>query len=82
MNESDVWDKHRYQLLKLIGDKFKLYDLTIDLVEKNDVDAQNPDVVSRMKDKLQTWQQAVWRSNEGQDYPEKKVLVPDNDLRK
>mgnify|MGYP000465123164 CR=1 FL=1 len=52
LNESDVWDKHRYQLLKLIGDKFKLYDLTIKLAEKNNVDDQNPDVVSHMKDEL------------------------------
>lgn len=82
MNGPAAWNGPRYKLHKLPGDKFELYDLTIDLAERNDVAAQNPDVVSRMKDELQTWQKAVWNSNEGQDYPEKKVLIPDNNLGK
>jgi hypothetical protein len=35
-----------------------------------------------MKDELDSWQKAVWKSNMGQDYPEKKVLVPEGATRK
>jgi arylsulfatase A-like enzyme len=78
-NGPAAWNDNRYKLHKLPGNKFELYDLSVDLTEKNDVAAQHPDVVSRMKDELDSWQKAVWKSNEGQDYPEKKVLPSDND---
>jgi arylsulfatase A-like enzyme len=77
-----VWNDNRFKLHKLPGDKFELYDLSIDLAEKNDVAGHHPEVVSRMKDELDSWQKAVWKSNMGQDYPEKKVLVPEGATRK
>jgi arylsulfatase A-like enzyme len=78
-NGPAAWNDNRYKLHKLPGNKFELYDLSVDLTEKNDVAAQHPDVVSRMKDELDSWQKAVWKSNEGQDYPEKKVLPSERD---
>ena len=77
-----AWNDNRYKLHQLPGNTFELYDLSVDLTEKSDVAAQNPDVVSRMKNKLASWQKAVWNSNEGQDYPERKALAPDHDLGK
>ena len=78
-NGPAAWNDNRYKLHKLPGNKFELYDLSVDLTEKNDVAAQQPDVVSRMKDELDTWQKAVWKSNEGQDYPEKRVLPSEHE---
>jgi len=69
MGNLSIWMDNRYKLHMLTGDKFELYDLTGDISEKNDIAAQNPEIVNRMKAELETWRESVKRSNAGNDYP-------------
>lgn len=71
-----VWMENQYKLHKRAADKYELYDLLADISEKNDLAAIHPEVVARMKAKLEKWQQSVRGSIRGEDYPEKKVLEP------
>lgn len=64
-----AWNDNRYKLHKFPGDKYELYDLTTDISEKNDIAAQNPEIVNRMKAEMEAWRDSVKRSNTGADYP-------------
>jgi arylsulfatase A-like enzyme len=66
-----AWNDNRYKLQKLARDKYELYDIAADLSEKTDIAAQHPEIVSRMKAELESWQQSVVRSNRGEDYKER-----------
>jgi arylsulfatase A-like enzyme len=69
MGELAAWNDNRYKLLTHPGNKYELYDLTVDVGEKSDVAAQHPEIVNRMKAELDAWQASVRRSNAGNDYP-------------
>jgi arylsulfatase A-like enzyme len=77
-----AWSDNRYKLVKPKPDTWELYDLTTDISEANDIAAQKPEVVKRMKEELQAWQLSVINSYEGNDYPEKKVIQPPKPERK
>ena len=64
-----VWNDNRYKLHVRPDNKCELYDLTVDLSEKTDIAAQNPEIVNRMKAELDAWKASVRRSNAGNDYP-------------
>lgn len=65
---SSAWNDNRYKLHKRRGNKYELYDLTVDLSEEKDIAAQHPEIVDRMKAELENWQQSVLRSCRGGDY--------------
>lgn len=65
---SSAWNDNRYKLVKRGAGKYELYDLTVDLPEKTDIAAQQPEILSRMKVELEQWQQSVLRSCRGEDY--------------
>ncbi|MEI8372761.1 MAG: sulfatase-like hydrolase/transferase [Planctomycetota bacterium] len=72
-----AWNDNRYKLhklpefntlpenKKLLGYKYELYDLTLDLSEKTNIAAQHPDIVNRMKAEMEAWQESVKQSNHG-----------------
>jgi arylsulfatase A-like enzyme len=64
-----VWNDNQYKLHLLPTGKYELYDITKDLAEKNNIAAENPEVVTRMKAELQAWLKSVLRSRAGEDYP-------------
>jgi arylsulfatase A-like enzyme len=63
-----AWIENRYKLHRRPADKYELYDLSIDLSEKTDIAAQNPEIVNRMKVEMENWLASVKRSNHGEDY--------------
>jgi arylsulfatase A-like enzyme len=63
-----AWTDNQYKLVKLGPDRYELYDLTKDQTEKNDLAADKPGVVARMKAGLDAWQDSVLRSYRGEDY--------------
>lgn len=69
MGDLAAWNDNRYKLYKHPENKYELYDLTVDISEKKDIAAQNPEIVNRMKAELETWRESVRRSNAGNDYP-------------
>jgi arylsulfatase A-like enzyme len=69
MGDLAAWIDNRYKLQSRPGNKFELYDMTVDLEEKNDIAVQHPEIVNRMKAELATWQESVRRSKDGNDYP-------------
>ena len=69
-----AWSDNQYKLHKRGPDKYELYDLTADISEKSNLAATHPDIVTRMKSELESWQKSVQRSNRGEDYPEKRVI--------
>jgi hypothetical protein len=69
MGDLAAWNDNRRKLLTHRGNKYELYDLTVELGEKTDTAAQHPEIVKRMKAGLETWQESVRRSNAGNDYP-------------
>jgi arylsulfatase A-like enzyme len=71
-----AWNDNRYKLHKRPKNQYGLYDLSVDPSEKNDIAAQHPEIVARMKAELETWQESVRRSNRGEDYPGKPALQP------
>ena len=76
-----AWSDNRYKLVKTppkktAPSKWELFDLTTDRAEKNDVGAEHPEIVQRMKAELESWQLSVIQSYRGEDYPEKKVIQP------
>ena len=75
-NGPAAWNDNIYKLISLKAGKWKLYDLTKDISESNDIASQHPEVVNRMKAELQEWQLSVANSFKGLDYPEKKVVQP------
>ena len=68
MGDLAAWNDNRYKLYKHPGNKYELYDLMVDLGEKTDIAAQQPEIVNHMKAELETWQESVRRSNAGNDY--------------
>jgi arylsulfatase A-like enzyme len=68
-----AWLDNRYKL-HTSGNKYELYDLTVDLSEKTDIAAKHPEIVNRMKAELETWQASVRRSNRGEDCQRKPSL--------
>jgi arylsulfatase A-like enzyme len=76
-----AWSDNRYKLVKTppkktTPSKWELFDLTTDRSEKNDIGAEHPEIVQRMKAELESWQLSVIQSYRGEDYPEKKVIQP------
>lgn len=69
-----VWMENRYKLVSQYntsGEVAELYDLQNDPHENNDLSAQQPAIVQRMKEQLHEWQQSVERSLSGADYGHK-----------
>jgi len=50
------------------GKKWELYDITVDIGEKNDIADEKPDVVKRMAGILEKWRQSCKKSLRGEDY--------------
>ena len=73
-NGPAVWSDNQYKLHKRGPDQYELYDLSHDLSEKSNLAATQPEIVTRMKAELESWQLSVRRSIRGEDYPEKRVL--------
>ena len=69
MGELSAWNDNRYKLHRLPGNKYELYDLSVDISEKTDIAASNPEIVERMKVEMEAWRQSVIKSNDGNDYP-------------
>ena len=67
-----AWSDNRYKLVKPARNKYELYDLTVDPSEKTDLAAERPEIVTRMKAELESWQQSVLRSCRGEDYKGKR----------
>lgn len=63
-----AWNDTRYKLMKQGPGRYELYDLSTDLSEKQDVAAGHPEIVNRMKEELERWQQSVLNSCRGRDY--------------
>jgi arylsulfatase A-like enzyme len=70
---------NRYKLLAndLGKGDFQLYDLEADSQEINDLGAQQPDRLERMKRELLAWSETVDASFAGEDYPEGAVTPAD-----
>jgi arylsulfatase len=51
------------------SESWELYDLVSDPAESNDLAADHPDVVERMRGQLQQWQASCLASSQGADYP-------------
>lgn len=66
-----VWNDNQFKLHKRPPGKYELYDLTKDISEKNDLAAEHPEVVKRMRAELEAWQASVMKSWRGEDYPKK-----------
>jgi arylsulfatase A-like enzyme len=49
--------------------RYELFDLQVDPGEQQNVIEQQPDLASRLKNKLRTWQKSVLHSLTGADYP-------------
>ncbi|MBL8794884.1 MAG: sulfatase-like hydrolase/transferase [Planctomycetia bacterium] len=67
-----AWTENQYKLVRLMADKYELYDLKNDPNEKHDLSAEKPDEMARMKKALDAWQDSVLKSYRGEDYPAKK----------
>lgn len=67
---SAAWTDNRYKLVATGGKNgaYELYDLRADPQEKNEIAAQNPEIVQRMTQQLHMWQRSVERSLSGADY--------------
>ncbi len=72
-----AWNDNQYKLHKRAPGEFELYDIVADISEKNNLATTLPKVVQRMKEEMEAWQKSVRLSNQGQDYPEKKVIDPE-----
>ncbi len=66
-----AWNDNRYKLVKPASGNHELYDLAADPSEKTDLAAKCPEIVTRMRSELETWQQSVQRSGRGEDYAAK-----------
>lgn len=58
----------QYKLFSADGEKFELYDLSVDAGERNDLSKTEPDRVEALKQQLETWRTSVQRSAKGLDY--------------
>jgi len=65
------WNDNQYKLAKPKPGVPELYDVVADRLEKNDLTAAHPTVVSRMKAELEVWQLSVIRSYKNEDYSSK-----------
>jgi arylsulfatase A-like enzyme len=63
---------NRYKLHKLGAGKYELYDLIEDRNEQQDLAADKPEIVAKMKAALDDWQTSVVGSYKGADYPAEK----------
>lgn len=67
-----AWTENRYKLVTGQGRRgevrTELFDLSIDPKETTNIAAQNPAIVQRMTEALETWQRSVERSLSGADY--------------
>ncbi len=63
-----AWNDNQYKLVKVRPNQWELYDVVADRSEKENLAAVHPEVVSRMKAGLETWQRSVIRSFNGEDY--------------
>jgi len=50
------------------GESFELYDLVADPGESNDISADHPELLGRMKQTLEAWRRSCAQSNRGEDY--------------
>ena len=71
-----AWIDNPYKLHRRGAGQYELYDLTHDIAEKTDLAAKLPEVVTRMRAELDAWLKSVYRSRDGLDYPEQKVIEP------
>ena len=69
-----AWNGNRYKLVQRGSNKPELYDITVDISEKNDLSAEHPEIVERMKAELENWRQSVQRSCQGEDYKSRSSL--------
>lgn len=57
---SQSWVSHQYKLIsKNNGFTFELYDLIADERERSNIAADNPGIVAKMKNELETWLEAI-----------------------
>ena len=63
-----AWTGNRYKLMKTAPDKYQLYDLVDDMAESNDLAAEKPEIVAKMKAELEPWLDSVANSDKGNDY--------------
>lgn len=60
---------NNYKLHRISEEKYELYDLVADPSESNNLAAEKPEVVARLKPQLDAWQDSVIKSLAGGDYP-------------
>lgn len=70
---------NRYKIVTDDRDQgaFELYDLEADPNETQDLAAEKPELLAKMKAQWQAWNASVDASFDGKDYPEGKVTPPD-----
>jgi len=69
-NGHAAWNDWPWKLHRIHGERFELYQLTIDPMEKTDLskDPQHAQRLDRMKKELDAWMRSVVRSLNGKDY--------------
>ena len=65
-----AWTDNQYKLVKTTEKTWSLFDIVADRTESNDLAEQQPEILARMKNELETWIASVKRSQRGEDYPE------------
>jgi len=63
-----AWTDNRYKLHKPAPGRFELYDLASDPGEQQDLSGSRPEIVRKMREELDGWQESVLRSYRGEDY--------------
>jgi len=66
-----AWSDNRYKLIQKRNGPWELYDIQVDISEKNDLAAEHPEIVERMRAELENWRQSVQRSLKGEDYEDR-----------
>ena len=72
-----VWSDNQYKLHRRGKDTYELYDLINDISEKKNLIDEEPAIAATMKAEMAAWLESVMQSRKGLDYPEKKVLEPE-----
>lgn len=72
-----IFGKHKLVTQNHAKDDFELFDLEADPKEANNLAATQPEILTQMKQKFQTWNSGVQASFEGKDYAAGKVTPPD-----
>ena len=67
-----AWHDEEYKLLRKKGDEsaWELYRLDEDPYEKNDIASGSPEIVEKMRGRLNRWIESCKASREGKDYAE------------